>query len=363
MAGISPRWLIRKCRYELQGLYALVKYPFAKDALLARLRGTMPTVSIETTNICNADCVFCAYQYQQRATGVMSMALFQKVVDEFAEVGGGRLALTPTVGDPLVDKHILGRIRYARSVPQITHIGMCTNMISLERFGADAVVRSGLTSLIVSTSGFDARMYERVYRSREYPRVLRSILAFAEANNAAGRPVDLRIELRVDRPAAEVLASADFRTVAELVGAERIGIKYRYDHWSGRITQQQLSGTMRLRGWTRIRAPRMTPCSELYSGPMVYWDGRVGACGCRDLDARELIIGDANVSHIADIWLGDEIRRLRAQFLTPKIRPICASCTHYQNLSIVLRRDQRDYLSGLRPLVFHRRAPVRERAG
>ena len=70
---------------------------------------------------------------------------------------------------------------------------------------------------------------------------------------------------------------------------------------------------------------------------MVYWDGKVGACGCRDVNARELIIGDLNAQHLKDIWFGGEIQKLRDEFLSPKIKNICATCTHYNNLSPYFR--------------------------
>ena len=347
---IMPKWLLRKAFAELQTAYALVKYSVAKDALIERLAHAIPSVAIETTNICNADCVFCAYQYQERATGVMSMELFKKIIDEYDDVGGGSIGLTPTVGDPLVDKHIVERIRYARGKKNIKTIGMHSNMIALERTGADALVLSGINALSVSTSGFDKDMYERVYRSKEYPRALRNILAFAKANNAAGTPVDFRIELRVDRSFGEVASSKDYQTVAEAVGADRMLIKFRYDNWAGKISQEDLSGNMKLRSHVRVDLTRISPCSEMYSGPVVYWDGKVGACGCRDVDARELIIGDATKSHIAEIWMGEEIRRLREEFLTPAVRPICTSCTHYQNLSIFLRPDRTKLLAAIKPV-------------
>jgi hypothetical protein len=351
---ISPPWLRRKLLSELQGLSALLRFPFVKDALLERFAASMPTISIETTNICNANCVFCAYQYQERATGTMSMDLFKKVVNEFAEVGGSVVGLTPTVGDPLVDRFIIDRIRYARGVPGITTVGMHSNMISLERFGAETLVHSGLTMLVVSTSGFDPEMYQRVYRSKEYPRMLRNVLAFARANNAAGKPVDFSVDLRVDRPASEVRASEDFQAVAELIGPDHIDIKYRYDNFAGKIKQGDLPGNMRLKPLHSIRTPRISPCAELYSGPMIYWDGRVGACGCCDVDASELIIGDANTTHIADIWLGEEIKKLRREFLTPNVRPLCAACSLYGNMSILLRADRAEYRASTKPLSFRR---------
>jgi hypothetical protein len=60
-------------------------------------------------------------------------------------------------------------------------------------------------------------------------------------------------------------------------------------------------------------------CSGSLGYTSGYWDGRVGACGQRDLDARELIIGNANVSSVAEIWLRKKIYKLRDEFLTLKI--------------------------------------------
>ena len=347
---MMPRWIGRKLSAEIENLVALGKYAVTRRDLLRRLTESMHCIVIETTNICNADCVFCAYQYQDRPAGTMAMPLFEKVIDQFCESGGTSVSLTPTVGDPLVDRRLLDRLAYVKRFPQVKTLGMYTNMISLDHVGAEALVGSGITWLTVSTSGFDQAMYERVYRSPAYKQVLRNILAFGRANAAAGHPVDYFIDMRVDRPAAEVYASSDYRAVAEVVGESRIGLKLRYDNWSGKITPGELSGNMRLRGRSTLRAPRISPCYELYDGPMVYWDGRVGACGCRDVDARELIIGHVNDDHLAAIWLGEGIRQLRREFLTPDIRPICDTCTHYQNVSNLLRPNYRHVLATLVPI-------------
>jgi len=310
----------------------------------------MPTVNIETTNICNANCTFCAYQYQDRPTGTMTLDLFRRVVDQYVECGGGPLGLTPTVGDPLVDKHLLDRLAYAKSKQAITSISMYSNMISLNRWGARALVGSGLSHLVVSTSGFDEEMYQRVYRSKMYKQVFRHIKEFAVENRAAGGPVDVTIDMRIDRPLAEVQASRDYQEVSHLIGADRMGVKFRYDSWAGKIQQSELTGTMRLRSNADLRFPRISACSQMYRGPAVYWDGKVGACACRDVDARELLIGDVNTQHLGEIWFGQELRKLREEFLTDRCRQICQGCSHYSNLSVYLRRDFREKLAALRPV-------------
>jgi MoaA/NifB/PqqE/SkfB family radical SAM enzyme len=259
------------------------------------------------------------------------------VVADYVDYGGGSISLTPTVGDPLVDPNIVERLRWLKSIPEIKGTGMYSNMISLGRFKAENLVHSGLGSLVVSTSGFDEAMYRRVYRSKMYPKVLRNIKDFAVANNAAGRPVRFSIDMRIDRPLKAVQATDDYKAVAALVGVENIGFKRRYDDWGGKIKQDELSGTMKLRSRPSIRRPRISPCSELYTGPIIYWDGRVGACGCRDVNASELIIGDVRQENLIDIWLGEEIKKLRQEFLTPAVKDICKNCTHYCNLSNFLR--------------------------
>jgi len=280
----------------------------------------------------------------------MTMPLFHKLIAEYAEVGGGDLNLTPTVGEPLADRYLIERIKFARANPAIKNIGMYSNLISLQRFGAEELVHSGLASLTVSTSGFDEDMYKRVYRSTEYKRMYKNVMAFARANLDAGSPVFLFVDMRADRPAKEVFSYPDYKSLANLIGEKRIGLKFRYDNWAGRITQNQLLGNMKLRSHINLLRPRISPCSELYNGPMVYWDGRVGACGCRDVDARDLIIGDANTEHIADIWMGHKLKTLREEFLTSKIKDICKTCTHYNPIAVVMRHDHIKYLQNIHPI-------------
>jgi radical SAM protein with 4Fe4S-binding SPASM domain len=336
----------RKAKFELANLRAMAVYPFRKKALVERLSQAMCNVNIETTNICNAKCIFCAYQYQTRATGVMDMGLFRKIIAEFVECGGGNLGFTPTVGEPLVDKYIIERIRYARRHPEIKAISMYSNMLTLHKLGAEALATSGLTSLTVSTSGFDKEMYERVYRSTRYEQMLANVIEFAEVNNRLGRPVNFTIDMRVDRPLHEVLSYPDHQKVVAAVGVENIGVKFRYDSWGGKIKQEELTGNMKLR---RNLRPRWSPCTELFMGPMVYWDGRVGGCNCRDVDASELIVGNVRDQHLADIWFGPELQRLREEFTTPKIKNLCKSCTHYNHLSLYLRKDNTAVLDAFKP--------------
>ena len=62
-------------------------------------------VQIESTNLCNAKCVFCPRDEMQRAQGVMSFELFKKIVDECAELGITHVRMH-NYGEPFMDRQL-----------------------------------------------------------------------------------------------------------------------------------------------------------------------------------------------------------------------------------------------------------------
>jgi hypothetical protein len=213
-------------------------------ALLARLEGAY-SLGIEVTNICNANCTFCAYQYQERPTRRIDEDTFRRAVAGFVELGGGTLGMGSLVGDPLLDPHFVERARYARSHPEITGVVTVTNCIHLDKVGAKELLTSGVTAITVSTTGFDAEMYKRLYRSNQSERMKNNLLDLLRTNRDLGRPVWVEVGLRIDRPARDVLSQPGFEEVLEL--AHLVSWNSRFDSWSGRIKAGDLSGNMRPR--------------------------------------------------------------------------------------------------------------------
>src|SRR3989338_2398722 len=93
----------------------LVNYWLMRAPILGRwLRvGAWPhALYVEGTNICNAECVFCAYPEMQRPKKVMAMVFFKSVIDQYVAMNGTEVDLTPIVGDPFVDGKIFERLDY-----------------------------------------------------------------------------------------------------------------------------------------------------------------------------------------------------------------------------------------------------------
>src|SRR5215470_17356432 len=109
------------------------------DALLGRLHPLGDTLEamalrpyelhFELTNLCNANCVFCPYQYQTREIATMSDEVFDKALADFVAAGGGSVGLTPIVGDALIHPRFLSFVGRLRSEPCIDRIWLTTNGI------------------------------------------------------------------------------------------------------------------------------------------------------------------------------------------------------------------------------------------
>jgi MoaA/NifB/PqqE/SkfB family radical SAM enzyme len=292
---------------------------------------------LELTNLCNADCVFCPYQFQERAPTFMSEKVFRKAVDDFVACGGGSVGLTPIVGDALIHPDFVARVRALRARSAIDRIWVTTNAILLDRHGVEEVLTSGLTSITISTSGFDEASYRRLYRSTAYQRFRRNVLDLVEANRALPEPLTIAIGMRRDRPLAEVMKDPDFQPI--LACSPEIDFTWSFTSAGGRIGRKALPAGMRL----RVVTARPEPCVQLFNGPIVLPDGTVMACSCvAAMDAvADLGIGHILRENLADIWRSHGMERLRASFGTSELNRTCAGCDMYRDLELYRTREGR----------------------
>lgn len=92
------------------------------------------------------------------------------------------MGLTPIVGDALIDPKFLDRVKYLRKQPEIDRIFLTTNGILLDKYGVIEILESGITSMVISTSGFDEQSYIRIYQSRAYTQMKENVLELVKCN-------------------------------------------------------------------------------------------------------------------------------------------------------------------------------------
>jgi radical SAM protein with 4Fe4S-binding SPASM domain len=317
------------------------------DAALGSVFPLAPTLSamsarpfelhLELTNLCNANCVFCPYQFQQREVEYMSDTVLEKAVSDYVAIGGGSVGLTPIVGDALIDPKFLARVQYLRSLPAIDRIWLTTNAILLDKHGVENVLDAGLSFITISTAGFEEEMYRRVYRNSSYQRMRRNVVALLDGNRRRGNPIPITIGLRPDRPLEEVMKHLDFQEILSYKPA--LDFTWSYTSAGGRISREELPSAMKL----RVVSKRREPCVSLYNGPIVLADGTVMACSCvASMDATaDLGIGNVLETPLLEIWQGDQLRRIRQQFESQTLNRTCATCDMYRDLDLYRTREGR----------------------
>jgi MoaA/NifB/PqqE/SkfB family radical SAM enzyme len=308
---------------------------------------TPETLYVETTNVCNADCVFCAYQYQadfRAGTGVIRDEIFEKALRDYAAMpmgdsGKKEINLTPLVGEPLVDPKIIERTRLAKGMG--FHVVFFSNGILLHRIDLEALLDTGVESIVISTAPFNRESHERIYRTRrKYDDLVEGVERLLRLRNERSAATEVVILFRADIDLKEILQQPDFRQrVFPHLRPEEVKKLYAqvgsFDTWGGQIKQSDLSPGMRIAQPPRLK---YRPCQWTFFLQVMY-DGRVRACSCRFTGREQskgeqdgLFVGDIREQSLEEIWRGPALRELRRRFGRGDLPRVCRACTMYRSV-------------------------------
>jgi len=141
------------------------------------LRQSFPkTVRIETTNHCQADCVFCPRSTIGRAKANMKQDVFETVVKQCVE-GGTRLVHLHGYGEPLIDKQLADRIKYCKD-QGIPRVKIFTNGDLLKGDVAQKILHSGLDEVKISIDGSDSKEFNTLRIGLDHAKVVENVKAF-----------------------------------------------------------------------------------------------------------------------------------------------------------------------------------------
>jgi MoaA/NifB/PqqE/SkfB family radical SAM enzyme len=305
-------------------------HAFKEPAQVGRLqqmtREAPIILQIETINVCNAACVFCAYPGMKRQKGVMSLPLFEKIVREYAEMGGGAVSLTPLVGDALLDPHLMDRLRILAAQPAIKQVSVTTNGIALDRFSDDDVrhLLETLYCIQVSIGGLDAATYEMMYGVDRFSQVQQAMERLLSIRDSVRRPASISFAFRTND------ARFEARFGQLLDGYRQRGVFishiWTYANFSGLVKDDEQLKLVVLRSKEQKRRICTYPAIAM----SICWDGKITACGCADFEGNQLTIGHAEQATLAEAGSGTRRSAILDSF--PKGTPagICRQCSAYQ---------------------------------
>jgi O-antigen chain-terminating methyltransferase len=312
-------------------------------------RGPMRPIMLfcETVNICNADCVFCPYSAQTRPRGFMTSELFEAVLAQYRQIGGGYLTLTPMVGDALVDRLWMERIRLLAGTRERITPSVTTNLYALDRY-SDAEVAEMLEVLArihVSCYGVTADECEAITRRRLFDRFLTQARRLLSLRQELAAKCEVRMGFRLLRPRTTDELATFLRE--QLGAAPPYGASTTYANW-GNAMHGALPGEA---VWAADRT-NQSACIMLPLAMQIYWDGRVSACSCCDYDSSsQLYLGDLTRQSLSEIFNSPASREIWRAHETGCLQPICRNCTFHVPLAELnsehpIVRNPLDFIGG-----------------
>ncbi|MBI5328256.1 MAG: SPASM domain-containing protein [Deltaproteobacteria bacterium] len=279
-------------------------------------------IAIEPANICNANCSFCAYKYSTKRGAVIEFETYKKILEQNKDLGCRELKFTPIIGDPFLDRGLIDKIRYAKSLKWFTTIYTYTNLIGLEQSKVDDFLTSGLTSLAISTCLQNRNDFKRIYGVDKFDKVMSNIFALLESNKKHGFPINIDISLRHDKN-FDLTNNQYYQKILKFTHKISV-LTDNYDNWCGLIKLEDLP---RGQSFRKVRN-KAIPCCQLYNGFIVTSAGDIGACWVRDINL-DLKIGNIYQDNLIKIWQGEKLKKLRENWLKGELPVPCKDCLQY----------------------------------
>ena len=260
-------------------------------------------VQIESTNICNAKCVFCPRDDMHRRQGIMTVELFRKIVDECVELGITHVRMH-NYGEAFIDKKLVEKVRYAKQ-QGIKEVGMISNGSLITDQIARGMIDAGLDAINISVDASGKEVFESTRIGLKYDKVIANIerLVRLRAESGKRRPKLILSFVRQNNSADEQAFIEHWRAIADKIHVTDL------HNWAGTLNKESDVNYPCYRPWLTFTA---------------LWDGRVSLC-CADFDGKT-ILGDLNTHSIAEIWNAQAYRDVRRQHLESGGPDICRAC-------------------------------------
>ena len=280
---------------------------------------------IEPTAICNLRCPYCPNKdlVKQEKLGFMDLKLFKKVIDEACE--WVRDINVHHRGESIFHPRFFDMVNYAGERGVFTKLH--TNGTKLDGEKAQAVLDSTLNLISFSFDGFERETYERYRVGGHFETTLENIVRFLRMKKERGQKNPFTVIEVMDFPDGNGAFGKENRQAFEKhfedLPLDRMIIKKPHN-WAGSI---DVSGG--------IYTSRYVPCTFLWHSLVVMWDGKVGPCPHDFLG--KIILGDANVSSLSEIFNSEKLIFLREKMIAGDVGRLepCASCDTIRRKTIL----------------------------
>lgn len=266
-------------------------------------------VDAELASICNLRCPMCytiTDEFKEKVNvKLMDFGLFKKIIDE---IGGKVPALRLSLrGEPTLHPKFIECVRYAKA-KGIKEVSFLTNGSKLTGEFFTEVMKAGADWITISVDGV-GNIYEGIRKPLKFNETLQKIKDMKEIKGVceAHRPV---VKVQSVWPAIRENPEEYYKTIAPCV--DLVAFNPLIDY---------------LGKDTDIVYEDNFSCPQHYQRLVIGADGL--AMMCSNDEEGTVIVGDANIEPVYDIWHGEKLNKIREQH---KKRngfmeiPVCKKC-------------------------------------
>ena len=288
------------------------KHPIIKDeeknAYLRSGKFSRPVMLMcETVNICNNSCIVCAYSKMTRPKEVMAPDVFRKVLDDYSDMGGGGLSLTPVVGDVFLDPMLTDRVFCIEQYDNISPVSITTNAINVDKFSDDDLARivNFFGRINVSMYGLDDLEYKAMTRRKFYRKAVAGIKRLLSLLEDKEKLVlSFRLLKKRDNKYLENWIYDNFGDRVEILNSIDT-----YSNWGVLDDSRPLPYDAK---WLGRRSEDIKKqCLIPLVAMQVFSNGNVSFCPCDDFNnIDELHLGSVNNETLLGIYNSEKVSRL-----------------------------------------------------
>lgn len=259
----------------------------------------------------------CPRHLMETNLGIMSVELFQRIVDEMAQHPG--TALVPFFrGESLLHPKCVELLTYAKE-QGIAPIQFTTNATLLTPEKSRALVDMGLDFISFSVDSIDPEAYTQIRTGASLDAVLRNIEFFCDYREQRGAGLP-EIQVSVVRTAATAGQIPQFVEYwQQRVDRVRVYEEHSQDGNFGSLVNGE-----------RGEFAHRLACHKPFTDLVIYWDGKVALCN-HDW-TREKPLGDVDEQSIEEIWQSESYRSVRQAHVEDHehLEDLCKNCDHWQ---------------------------------
>lgn len=284
---------------------------------LERLKIFPSYLYIDPHNQCNARCIMCGINFDNKKKIVLGDELFDKIVSELVQYKD-HLVWVGLCNDcePLLDRNISLKIEKLKQAG-IRKVLITTNASLLSSSFAKKLIFAGLDRIYISIDSLKKELFEKIRRRLKFEQVYRNILAFIQLRDQLKPELVIRIQM--------VLQELNKDEVEEFI-----------THWRSLLKDNDQIVVAKAHNWgnsLKIKVPtfgsldNQNPCIALWSSMVIRSNGEVNLC-CVDINAT-FKLGNVRDLHLYEIWHSKELEFIRKKHLEGKRDEIslCRGCT------------------------------------